>query len=233
MISKLIKLQEKYSAQYTTWSEEWQTYFEQHQVLFGPFQTTSALFIAATSIGDEKAKELNQTIRNLKNIEKTISQKDPYPSLQRQLAEEQEKSNEVQEDLQKLRKKKIHLERDLSTINQKLNNSSLSRTEKVQLKRQGKDIKNQLQESETEIQLTEENVKTTKATTSIAMKALVEQSWANEVARMNSFTQPLNKFLSNLEVDNTAFSEALKHHDPAKDFTALMKNNHLSQSERE
>lgn len=217
MLLEFTEIQKRHAEESREWGKKWEAYFNRTRFSQDYFTTTMPLVTATAGIGYVIADELEDANLKLERIAKSVSDKKQYPSLKEQLQKEKRLFLEVKHKLNSLKSQKTDLQNSLSSHADKIKKKNPSEYDNTNLKMQQKSRENQLKQLEKQIKSAEEDYAEAKQNYHIQTKFFVKQSENNELARLQSFTDPLQKFIGTLKIEDEAFSEALQNYNPDKD----------------
>ncbi|CAF1428599.1 unnamed protein product [Rotaria magnacalcarata] len=217
MLREFVEMQKRHAREDREWSTKWETYFQSDRFASECFTTTVTLMTATTSIGNEIADKLDSTNQALRRHARAVTDTNQYSSLKEQLQKESRLLSKFADKLKKLKRQQSELENDLNSIGLQLTRKKLDGSEKTKLKIQQKTKKKELKQLEQQIELSDEDHTEAKQIYDKNKEALLKKSQENELARLQSFTDPLKKFFNTLKIENTEFSDALNHHSPDTD----------------
>ena len=217
MFKELLKIQQDYSSQLEQWSEGWTEQFSQNLAILESYGTTKNLLVSLSSIGNEMADQINEKNAELNDIMISIPKTDSYPSRKSQIEQAQNWLEKDENKCALLKRQESETSDHLKQVKQDLRKASLSKSD--QKKYQKREIKDKDKLAELKRSVSQANDKCQQANEEYRtnMIAIYEESQNDEVERLRSLKDPINKVLQVLNIESPELDEAVQEHNPEDD----------------
>ncbi|CAF0830011.1 unnamed protein product [Rotaria sp. Silwood1] len=217
MVKEMRDIQGKYSNALKSWSKKWTSAFEQNTSSLVHYETTKQMFVSLSSIGNELAKNIDHSHRQLRHVSKLIPTEEQYPSRESQLQKARTAVNSVRSDLIEYEKELKELKRSLNRIKDQLRDPSSNKVEQSKWKSERKSVEDSIEQMKDNVEYATKMCERAEKQYHKDTVAIFEKSQEDELQRLNSLRDTLKAFLDALDVKHDSWQEAIEKHDPKQD----------------
>jgi septal ring factor EnvC (AmiA/AmiB activator) len=217
MIKEMITIQTEHAELMKKWSDKWVKFFQQDEYSFAAYQSTIHLLVTASSVGNDIAEQINQSIEELEKLWKLAPKSDSFQSLHIERQQAHSNINKTKGKLAILEKKKSELQNGLNLMDDALKETSFKVSKRSELLAHKRTVQKQGGKVKQDIQIKKEEHQQGNEINSYESSTIFQRNQEREFERLRSIQDLIMAFILALRIKSAPIVRAMQDHDPSKD----------------